>query len=348
MRNKHEASLDWYKFKAYVTFENFEYSTYSGPGKDDFLYNNSYFNTEVFYQDRLIKPEQYYFLYKYIVLPHEVCDTDRGYLSLWGSYIKITQLSKEISRKMNIGLPKMIKRFAESSLVNDLNETTKYIFKKMERFDYDSELFDEYFDLFVKSIPKIKIFTGAGSEINEERLESLYSFVLQGGQVNPDTLKKNLQNSTISIVKHEEKIVAICAIKNPTKEYIEGIFRKAGYCIDSQEDTALIKNYKNELGYCFVIPEYRGLGIMDYLVHTRCVRESNLFATSGDKRMIEILKQKNFQKVGNTWKGNYNKELNLFLFNNKIASEYELIDNITKRIQQFSFAGGIDKSKDKI
>jgi GNAT superfamily N-acetyltransferase len=94
-------------------------------------------------------------------------------------------------------------------------------------------------------------------DLGEWHLQSILDLITSAGKVKPDWLRHNIERSFLVAYALEEGVmIATETLKHPRPEYIQKV----------RERTGLDFTKYLERGYIVVRPEYRGLGVGDYLV----------------------------------------------------------------------------------
>lgn len=94
-------------------------------------------------------------------------------------------------------------------------------------------------------------------DLNEWHLQSILDLITSAGKVKPDWLRHNIERSFLVAYALEEGVmIATETLKHPRPEYIQKV----------RERTGLDFTKYLERGYIVVRPEYRGLGVGDYVV----------------------------------------------------------------------------------
>jgi len=149
------------------------------------------------------------------------------------------------------------------------------------------------------------------SEISQDEINIIYSLVVRGNKVNPQTLMQRLLSSAlIGYVKINDKIVATSAIKQPTKEYRDSVFAKANV-------VEYASMFDFELGFFFIEEEHRGKKIASNLCDSLCKKfvANNIYAATRTTNftMHRILTKNGFVPIGTQYK-NRDGTADLILF----------------------------------
>lgn len=137
---------------------------------------------------------------------------------------------------------------------------------------------------------------GHCSDWELERFEEL---VRQGGEVQPQGLIGRIrQAAVLTFAFHEDRLVAVAALKKPADGYRVGIFQKAGI--------AQLTSGALELGWVFVLPESRGQGLAGTVVAEALVASGaeDVFATTraDNHAMRKVLEGQRFVPTGQAYK----------------------------------------------
>jgi hypothetical protein len=113
-------------------------------------------------------------------------------------------------------------------------------------------------------------------EFSENDIIQIEQLIIAGGEVDPKTLPARLKDAqSIAVIRDEETIVAVAAIKKPLVRYRNGVFTKATV-------TTLAKEYPLELGYVSTKPRYQGFKLASRLCSQLVEQfgETPLFSTT--------------------------------------------------------------------
>lgn len=141
------------------------------------------------------------------------------------------------------------------------------------------------------------------SECSNGDLKKFTALVIRGGEVQSNSLSDRIKNSYYLAFYYakNKKLVAVGAIKKPSKNYTERIFKKAQYTCNS-----IFFDY--ELGYIYVDPLFRGKGIGEKIVSSliKNTFEKPIYATTrlSNISMQKILDKHHFNIVGYTYTSN--------------------------------------------
>src|SRR5215204_1124204 len=106
----------------------------------------------------------------------------------------------------------------------------------------------------------MKIVIKKPSECSEQELKSFVEMVVEGGQVARKGLEERVKKAKLLAFGFErETLAGIAAIKKASRFYISNIFGRADVSGDAGA-------FRYELGWCFILPEYRKRGLAGKLV----------------------------------------------------------------------------------
>lgn len=135
-------------------------------------------------------------------------------------------------------------------------------------------------------------------EITKPDAEAFIKLLVEQGKVQPPTLKRIQSCQKIIFCKWGEKRIAIGAIKPKTPSDFDA----------SKADlSALKEDVIWELGYIYVQPEYRGLGLSSTIARLllRDLDRENLIASTelyAGNPMVGVLQKNGFHLMGKPWK----------------------------------------------
>jgi GNAT superfamily N-acetyltransferase len=144
-------------------------------------------------------------------------------------------------------------------------------------------------------------------QVPQPILERIIELILAGGKMKPGALKENLHNAfLVNYVLEGEVLVATSTIKRPRPEYVQKVKQLTG--ID-------FRLYL-ERGYIVVRPEYRGLGVGDYLIQEAKKRwqGKNTFLAIGADNLTgqEITKRNGGRLLVSYFSQEMNKEIGIW------------------------------------
>ncbi len=147
-------------------------------------------------------------------------------------------------------------------------------------------------------MPTVSYKVGAPYTFSDLERDVFLSLIkMQGRVINPTIARVN-SCSLLGVCQFEKKIVSIGAIKPATK---------SDFGIKKADVKILEEIIKDELGYCFTIPEYTGKGFSSSLV-SRLIQEfgeKDLIASTemrNSNSMVRILERSGFKQTGRFWK----------------------------------------------
>ena len=326
-------------FKVFSTDCICEYSQYRGVGKDEsfYFYKSRYY--KVHYKNEIISEEKMPMLS--IFLPQKISEYNHSF-----AYAKSDGYAQEVinyDERISSTISKELGfKFLKSNFFKNLNEELKTrVFEVLTDLHERNEGYNSRYKTLAEYIEKLNKQNYLGGTYHEsslteealilypeinfeiidvnnlELLNATLEFIKRFAQVNPNTIIENLKEGKTLIAKDSNNnIIATTTIK-PIKNraaYIDTILNKSKFT----EET--IKNYtfkrdnsfNGELGYCNVIDNYRGIGIMDYMI--KYLAKDKVFATTGNPAMATILARSGFCKVGKEWEGKYNLLLSLYIY----------------------------------
>lgn len=136
------------------------------------------------------------------------------------------------------------------------------------------------------------------SECTPDELNTFQKLVEEGGEVTPHRLRERIEQAAALVFINDSGCIAVGSIKQPNNSYKEDVFAKAGVAKES-------KFFNYELGWLYVKPEARGVGlghrlmraVIAYLGGTSC------YATTRENNdsMRHLLSQYNFTRLGSPY-----------------------------------------------
>lgn len=138
-------------------------------------------------------------------------------------------------------------------------------------------------------------------------LEGFRQMVLREWQVSDEGLAERIGRSKVLVIVYapDDTMVAVGAAKKPQASYAQRIFLKAG--VSGQD------NYEYEVGYIYVLPEYRGHLLSRLLMEALidACGDVSIFATTREdnERMIRTNRRLGFIQAGSPFRserGQYN------------------------------------------
>ncbi len=333
---------DEYLFKVFSVKCGYEYSVYRGAGKDESFYNYDSDYNRVYFKNKIITEQELPLLSLY--LPKSITNYDHSfaYAKAEGFAYENVNYNESISSSISfsIGL-KIIK----SSFFEKVNEELKVdVFKILqdlyERQGGVKSYYKTFTDFFTKlktqdylggnryhqeilAEETLKLLPKLSFEIidvnNLEILSKIIEFVKTFNQVNPNTIEANLKASKIMIAKDFDNNIIATAVIKPIKnrlDYVKSVINNSQFVEEIINGYTFKRDneFDGELGYCNVADNYRGIGIIDYMIKV-LINKDRIFATTGNPAMSRIMSRHGFCKVGQNWEGIYNPSLGLYIFN---------------------------------
>lgn len=151
----------------------------------------------------------------------------------------------------------------------------------------------------------------APNDCTEEELASFFRLVEEGRQVNVKTLMNRIKSAKLLAFGYVDKeLICVSSIKIPDIGYKKRIFKSAS--LESES-----KLYAFELGYSMTKEKHRGNGYNFKLNSTLLSKLglSKVYATTANKGMIHLLKKLGFKRIGKSFEGKYNEELEIYGIN---------------------------------
>lgn len=151
------------------------------------------------------------------------------------------------------------------------------------------------------------------SECTSAELDTFQQLVVEGGEVTPYGLRQRIEQAAVLIFINENDCVAIGGIKNPDKDYKDGVFSKAGVSIKSG-------NYNFELGWLYVTPAARKNGLGHNLMQAIAshLGDSGCYATTRENNstMRHLFPKYGFSMLGTPYPSE--KKYTLVLYANNL------------------------------
>ncbi|MEM1293714.1 MAG: GNAT family N-acetyltransferase [Verrucomicrobiota bacterium] len=130
-------------------------------------------------------------------------------------------------------------------------------------------------------------------------LDEFERLVKEGGEVDPKGLRRRIEKAERLVFCGSNPVLGVGAVKNPVERYKTSVFTKAGV-LDRMDD------HKFELGWLYVSPEARGMGVGNHLMEAaiQVSAEGGIFATtrSNNDAMHYLFQKYAFEKVGTEYK----------------------------------------------
>lgn len=152
----------------------------------------------------------------------------------------------------------------------------------------------------------------APSELSLDVLESIISLIVQGGEVNAETVRPRLMDCALILYAClEGQVVATGAIKRPTDSGLDNAFLKA-------HSEHKFEEFLFELGYAVIAPDVRGKGLGRLLGKKICdsFQHENMFATirANNEVAQHLLVENGFLPSGRVFRNRTNtQDLKLFV-----------------------------------
>ena len=152
------------------------------------------------------------------------------------------------------------------------------------------------------------------SECSATELQDFAALVLAGGEVEPVGLDERIKKAeALVFLTQDGCLKGIAAVKNPEQDHKNGVLEKAQASLQANE-------FSFELGWVFVFPSSRGIGLSHKLVQAALTATGGraIFATSRSDNtpMHKVLNAHGFSRHGRAYasdRGNHN--LVLFVSN---------------------------------
>ncbi len=138
---------------------------------------------------------------------------------------------------------------------------------------------------------RIEVINKAPGACSEAELEAFIGMVLEGGEVSSIGLPARVrQSAVISFVRRNGALLAVGALKRPTSAHREEVSIGAGIELTDAE-------YPFELGWIFVSPQARGLGLSKALCRSLVSSRGSegIFSTT---RTENVSMQSTLQRCG--------------------------------------------------
>jgi predicted GNAT family N-acyltransferase len=126
-------------------------------------------------------------------------------------------------------------------------------------------------------------------------LDEFISLVSEGGAISARSIERKLPRvERVAFIERDGRMVAVAAIKSPSREYAEGRGTDSGYPLSGD---------LHELGYVAVSCEWRGLHFSSKVVAGVLSEfgSGELFATTSSAQMKFTLANHGFKQVGREW-----------------------------------------------
>lgn len=132
------------------------------------------------------------------------------------------------------------------------------------------------------------------AECSAKEIDDFEKMVLAGGEINVAGIRNRISDAELLAFYYcKEILVGVCAIKRPSGVYIKKVFNKAGV-------KELAGQCEYELGWAYVLPDCRHRKIItEIMTKLLEMRGNNIYATTRNKYMKNLLQKFNFKCVGN-------------------------------------------------
>ena len=164
----------------------------------------------------------------------------------------------------------------------------------------------------MKEQREIEVIAARPVEFTPAERAAFMQLVRESGEVNPDTLPGLVVRAeALAVAREDGVLVGVGAVKQPYATHCRNVFKAAKVDLQSDE-------YAFELGWVFVHPGARGLGLSGRLVAVLMpyVEVAHAYATSraDDGRMHATLRRFGFKDVGATYPSKRNDaQIQLFV-----------------------------------
>ena len=134
------------------------------------------------------------------------------------------------------------------------------------------------------------------ADLSKADMAGCIGIVIGGGAVDPVAVRRELPlASLLAVVRKDEEIVGVGAIKQVRRTYAATVARRSGH--EFSRGTP-------ELGYVARHRDHRGNKLAPRVVDALVFgREGSLWSTTDSDGMKAALAQAGFERVGNEWKG---------------------------------------------
>jgi predicted GNAT family N-acyltransferase len=152
------------------------------------------------------------------------------------------------------------------------------------------------------------------AEFTPQQIDDFVAFVLAGGEVTADGLRKRVSGAQCIAFLHKEQcLVGVAALKQPQASYRTRVEMGSKFAVPS-------KAFPLELGWVFILPSARGEKLSSPLCQSvvAAAGTAGVFATSrvGNDAMHKTLGKLGFVRVGSEWRSKQTEDkLALFVKN---------------------------------
>jgi ribosomal protein S18 acetylase RimI-like enzyme len=134
---------------------------------------------------------------------------------------------------------------------------------------------------------------------SDAEIAAFCCFVRQGGEVEEEGLEGRVRRAKALVFLYVGgTLVGVAALKQPSRRHRDGVFKKAAV-------SQCASSFALELGYVYVLPEYRGKHYSEVLSAAAKSQSDNapIFATtrSDNERMQKTLERLEFKRIGDTY-----------------------------------------------
>ena len=139
------------------------------------------------------------------------------------------------------------------------------------------------------------------SEASEDELQDFYDLLLESGEVMAGGLMNRIRNAIYLIFMVDtvtDQVIGIGGIKIPLEIYKEKVFNAAGV-------PELMDEYDFEIGWIYIIPEYRGSGIFKFAKEIKkLMSHRRVFITTraDNKIIVKMLERNGVQQLGEPYR----------------------------------------------
>jgi GNAT superfamily N-acetyltransferase len=154
-----------------------------------------------------------------------------------------------------------------------------------------------------------KILIKSPAKLTKSELKQIYQLITTGGEVSSLGLLERMKEAKLfAFYVLNNKIISVRALKVPLTSYRTRIFASAGV-------PTLASNYDYEGGWSYTLPEYRNKGLSAQLYRKLLENESNIYTTTrvSNKSIIRVLEKLGFKRIGKTYPGRDNQQIQLWV-----------------------------------
>lgn len=146
------------------------------------------------------------------------------------------------------------------------------------------------------------------SSFGQQTLDRLAELITGGGETNNRNINRNLRNAhAIAFARVNGYPIGVAVVKQPVATYTPKVFQAAGVA-------ELATQFRLELGYVVISPQYRGQGVAQKLMGLINQTNQPMYATtrSDNSSMIHILQSMGFEPTGTPYQGESGNKLTLW------------------------------------